>query len=232
MSSPSGTGPGGSQPFDSGLNLQRTREELLAHEEWLKKVIELRTPPKRSGWYESAALVGLATLVLTGLLNIWSQNLQAESEQRVEARKERLAQTRTTVRDLTNLVSSLLLAAEDRAKIGKGRYGNLPSSQLNTIVDSTNATDTRWRYGRHQNELLLKFYFASDSGIDNAWSGARTALQAYSDCAEGILMTYWRSKKIESAKPDACDGERDTATARVDLLNRELIRGYLQLERP
>src|SRR5215208_2546417 len=99
MTPPTGPAPGGSEPISRELNLQKNREELLAHEEWLKRVIELRTPSKRSGWYESAALVGLATLVLTGVLNIVAQHLEARSEQRVEARKERLAQTRTTVRE-------------------------------------------------------------------------------------------------------------------------------------
>jgi hypothetical protein len=232
MTPPTGPAPGGSEPISRELNLQKNREELLAHEEWLKRVIELRTPSKRPGWYESAALVGLATLVLTGVLNIVAQHLEARSEQRVEARKERLAQTRTTVRELTNLVSSLLLSSEDRAKIGKGRYGSLGASQLNEIVDSTNVTDTRWRYGRHQSGLLLKFYFASDSGIDAAWLDARKSLQDYSDCAEEISMAYWKSKKTLSARPDACDAQRDTATSRVDLLNRQLIRGYLRLETP
>ena len=211
------------------LTVEQVREELLANEEFVSQMLARRNPPKVSHWYESPGLIAVLSALVTSLLAFALGGFEKRDEQRLESRKTRLINIQSTVGQLSTLVSGLLLSAEDRAQIAKGAYSDLALSQLDPIVDTTNAMDLRWRLGRQQMELFLRFHFTDDSRINRAWASTRGLLQEYSNCAERAFYSYWKDT-TKKAPPTVCSAQRDSSMAALDVLNGELIRGYRTLE--
>lgn len=228
--------PEGATPPSSGraasapevvLTRAQYRREVLADQQALAEVARLWNPPKKTRWYESAALIGLLTLGFTSAFSFFTQRLYKKDETRLALQKARLEQSQIAVTQLGGLIAGLLLAADDRAAMAQGRYDDLDTTYLRRIRDSSDVADNRWRIGRHTSQGVLQFYFAGDEAVLGSWESTRDMLQRYADCAERVYREFIRSR----APPDACLPERDSAVTAVNALNHELLRGYRRLER-
>jgi hypothetical protein len=213
---------------ETPLSRRRARAGLLADKAFVKHLVELRHPKKESHWYEAPGLIAVLSAAVTALLTYIVGCYDKRDEQRMESRQARMVNVASTVGQMSTLVSGLLLAAEDRTEIAKGAYAKFTVAELNPMVDTTNAMDLRWRLGRQQLELYLRFHFADDPGINRAWSSARVSLQKYSDCAELAFKEYW-DDTTKKATPDACLKRREGSLVALDTLNTELIRGFGEL---
>jgi hypothetical protein len=212
------------------VTFDEVREELLANEAFIQKVVEKRNPPKTSRWYESPGLIAVLSALVASLLTFTFGCFEKRNEQRLESRMARLTNIQTTIRELSTLVSGLMLAAEDRAQFAKGAYDDLDTTQLYAIVDTSNAMDLRWRVGRLQSEVFLRFHFSDDSMVNRAWIDAREALQVYANCAERAFRVHSADKK-KLVSDSTCNAAREASSRKMDGLSTALIRGYRLLER-
>jgi hypothetical protein len=186
----------------------------------MEKVVRLWRPP--TPWYESPAIVAVASVIVASVLTYFAQRESKKDETTLALRKAGLEQAQAARSTVDELVANLLVAAYDRTAMAQGKYDDLDTAYLREIRDSADGADRRWRIGRHTAEGALQFYFGGDTAVLSAWDSMRARMQRYADCAEHTYRRYLTSMAPESA----CAAVRDTATKSVRRLNDLLLYVY------
>jgi hypothetical protein len=182
------------------------REQLLAHEQLMAEIMEIRSHESKAKkpWESTAvisALTAIATVAVTSIGSYFVQNGLREGDLSIAARTEAVAGERQVMETAHLLATEALHYAGERARITSGAYRQLADAQVRPLVDSVNASDVRWRQGRNGSALAVRLRFSDVPAVAQTWDRVAAALQDFAGCS------------LEAATKDCSGPKRTTEEA-------------------
>lgn len=204
------------------------KAEIHERAQLIADVLEAREPPKaQSSWtitYVVPALIAIVTAAATTLATFYGQAALKAKEYDLTRKDVGLTQTRDAMTSAYDLFAALLKGSQDRLKIATGQYDALPQSAIVSIVNETNAIDTRWRRDRETTEASVYLYYGDNPSTVEQWKATRLSMQSYADCALNEYVAA--QQRRTSAPPEACDDKRRAAIDDFARLRDAMIADY------
>lgn len=197
-------------------------DDALKYEERLARLLAVRSPTATKAWWQTSALLSAATAVLTVAVTSIGSYFSQASLREAEVARQRSHDTIETEVDAlttsTSMAADAIHYTDERAHLARGDYRALKPDQIHRLIDSVNASDTRWREGRGLARVLLGLRFGGFPVIVAAWDSLAKSVDRYSQCS--------LTRSVPNCQP--MRGGVDTALIRY----REAVLEHLAMHMP
>jgi hypothetical protein len=191
------------------------RKQVLEYEDLMAEIDKRRNPSSKKPWWESAgvlsSLTAVLTVALTSLAAYYTQKSMKEKDFLTEQSKSNYESEVSTVNAAYVLANETMYWAGERDRLLWGDYRSFSPEQKKILVDSVNASDTKWRRGRAEQRVGLGLLFGNDPVVLGAWDSAVSHLNEYTSCT--VARSGCTTLRLPTEK--AIETFRDSSVAHV-----------------
>lgn len=200
------------------------QKKVLEYEDLMVEINKRRNPSSKKGWWEAPgvlpSLTAVLTVALTSIAAFYTQRSMREEDFLTQQSKANYESAVAVVNDAHVLANETLFWAGERDRLNSGEYSKLDTKQKNDLVDSVNASDTRWRSGRDVKRVGLDLLFNGDPKVLDAWDSTVVRLKLYTTCT----VIQHGCGSLRQPAESAIIWFRDSAVARLRSARPTVIR--------